>query len=83
MKRSELELYIIFSLMERKHWGEILKYTQLTKSLTNVLHFCINFKKETDLSLILIISPSPFRISLGIFGVLSIVEIKLEFPETS
>ena len=57
MKRSALELYIIFGLMERNHWGEILKYTQLTKSLTNVLHFWINFKKETDLSLILIISP--------------------------
>ena len=69
--------------MERKHWGEILKYTQLTKSLTNVLHFWINFKKETDLSLILITSPSPFRISLGTFGVLSIVEIKLDLSETS
>ena len=69
--------------MERKHWGEILKYTQLTKSLTKVLHFWINFKKETDLSLILITSPSPFRISLGTFGVLSIVEIKLDLPETS
>ena len=43
MKGSELELYITFSLMERKHLGEILKYTQLRKSLTNVLHFWDKF----------------------------------------
>ena len=49
--------------MEMKNWGELLKYTQLRKSLRKTYYiFGINFKKETDLLLILIISPSPFRL---------------------